>query len=225
MKAQTLLFITDISGYTKYIAGAGHEEGLRRAQDMLKIILQANTLKLQLCEIEGDAIFFYANGRNLPTATSLLHQIRKTYDAFYRYLSAHGLEHELGLKFFIHTGLCEEMPIGGRTKLFGLDVIKIHRLMKTVQDRIDYVLITEEAAAQLSLQLSHHDRGVAEFPHLGSIEYVVYDAHALVQEQEKPARIRAFTSILFDAIRTAQIEINRQIRTYSSLLYPLQRVV
>ena len=58
MKGQTLMLITDISGYTRFFTRVGHQEGLRRAQDLLQIIINTNTLGLKLCEGRR-CLFFY----------------------------------------------------------------------------------------------------------------------------------------------------------------------
>jgi hypothetical protein len=42
MKEQTLMLIVDINGYTRFLTRVGHEEGLKRAQDLLR-------LKVTLC--------------------------------------------------------------------------------------------------------------------------------------------------------------------------------
>ncbi len=182
----TLLLITDISGFTRFIASNDPESGMDHARRMLEIILKSNDLGLELCEIEGDAVFFYMR-KGMPGSESLIRQIRKTFRAFQDYLLDHSLQTELGVKFYVHAGNCQMLNIGGRSKIFGIDVIGIHRLLKGVSGELNYLLITKRAADLLGLDPRRSFEGCASYDHIGEIPYFLFDDNFLwVHPGEEP---------------------------------------
>lgn len=217
------MLITDISGYTRFFTRVGHEEGLQRAQDLLQIIINTNTLGLKLCEVEGDAVFFYTM-KNLPSRNGLMRQISKTYEAFNHYLSKHNLESELGIKFFVHTGICEEIRIAGRTKLYGMEVIKIHRLLKSITNKDDYMLITENAGTDLQFEAIDGANGGTEIPHIGMVNYAVYNEKFLQASGGETSLYHALVNGIHEAGTTLMTELIRQYRRYASLVSPLQEI-
>ena len=223
MKGQTLMLITDISGYTRFITRVGHEKGIQHAQDLLQIIINSNTLGLKLCEVEGDAVFFYAM-KELPSRKALMRQISRTYNAFNHYLSTQRLESELGIKFFVHTGICEEIRIGGRTKLYGMEVIKIHRLLKSITNTDDYMLITANAGGALQFETGEGVQGGAEFPHIGVVNYAVFNERFLQETAIEVSLYHTFINGIIEAANTLTAELSRQYRHYAALLNPLHEM-
>jgi len=221
MKAQTLMLITDISGYTRFITRVGHEEGVKRAQEMLQVIINANTLGLKLCEIEGDAVFFYT--MKIPSRISLLRQISRTYQAFSDYLANHHLENELGIKFFVHTGTCEEIKIGGRTKLYGTEVIKIHRLLKSITSKGDSLLVTKSALAALEFEPEDGLGGDTEFPYIGLVSYTTFQEEYLIKHL-KPSLYRAMGVSAKEVGALMISELGKQYRRYASIFHPLHEL-
>lgn len=57
--AKSLLFIPDISGFTKFVQTTEVEHSQHVIAELLEVLIEANTLNLELAEIEGDALFFY----------------------------------------------------------------------------------------------------------------------------------------------------------------------
>jgi hypothetical protein len=223
MKGQTLMLITDISGYTRFFTRVGHQEGLQRAQDLLRIIINTNTLGLKLCEVEGDAVFFYTM-KQLPSRNALMRQISKTYEAFNHYLATHHLEDELGIKFFVHTGMCEEIRIGGRTKLYGMEVIKIHRLLKSITNKDDYMLITDSAGMTLQFEAEDGVNGNTEIPHIGMVNYALYNDKFLQESTREPTLYHTLLAGISDAAMTLMHELSRQYRRYAALVNPLHEL-
>lgn len=215
------MLITDISGYTRFFTRVGHEEGLQRAQDLLQIIINSNSLGLKLCEVEGDAVFFYTM-KQLPSRNALMRQISRTYEAFNHYLATHHLEEELGIKFFVHTGICEEIRIAGRTKLYGMEVIKIHRLLKSITNKDDYMLITENAEKALDFEIEDGVHAGTEFPHIGLVNYALYNEKFLQQSAVERSWYHAFVDGLGEVGITMTTELSKQYRRYASVLYPFQ---
>lgn len=55
---QAFLFMPDISGFTQFVNKTEIEHSTHIIQELLEIIIDANELKMELIEIEGDAVFF-----------------------------------------------------------------------------------------------------------------------------------------------------------------------
>lgn len=74
MENKGLLFIPDISGFTRFVneTEIGHTRLI--IQELLETLINANQLGLDVSEIEGDAILFYKFGppRNLLNCTNRL---------------------------------------------------------------------------------------------------------------------------------------------------------
>ncbi|MDQ3019785.1 MAG: DUF2652 domain-containing protein [Bacteroidota bacterium] len=62
MENKGLLFIPDISGFTKFVneMEIGHSRLI--IQELLETMINANEIGLEISEIEGDAILFYKFG-------------------------------------------------------------------------------------------------------------------------------------------------------------------
>ena len=59
MENRGLLFIPDISGFTRFVTETeiGHSRLI--IQELLEVLINANESGLEVSEIEGDAILFY----------------------------------------------------------------------------------------------------------------------------------------------------------------------
>jgi len=161
---QAFLLIADISGYTQFMKL--HRMSVNHAKqvtvELLKALISATRSPLKLAELEGDAAFFYAvcpeDAAKLTTVlASLKTQVLEMFRAFYRAkdkLNALRLcmcdaclgVNDLRLKIVVHAGEVAIERIQSFEKLFGLDVIVVHRLLKSGLDMSDYVLITEPVA-------------------------------------------------------------------------------
>ena len=172
MPGRTLLLITDISGFTRFVSSRSAEEGVRMATEMLQIILRSNKLRLKLCEIEGDAVFLYSDKCDLRFE-QISKQVGNTFRKFQDYLFHHGLGDQLGIKFIVHAGDCPTIHIGGKKKLFGQDVIRIHRLLKRESGEMNYLLVTDSAAEFLG-EVPAGLKGNTEFEHLGTVHYRIF---------------------------------------------------
>lgn len=207
MKTQTLLLITDISGFTRFVAQSDPDTGIARAQEMLQIIVDSNDLGLELCEIEGDAVFFYLKS-GLPSFSRLLAQIRRTFAEFQAYLREHGLESALGIKFFIHVGHCQSITVGGHTKLFGLDVIMIHRLLKGRFKSSNYLLITSDASEVLCYDGSNAQHGSVQLEHIGIVDYMVLNEQMLSAGEPVIPRTDSLLEQVMTSIHSVVTEIS-----------------
>lgn len=55
---KSLLFIPDISGFTQFVKTTEIEHSQHVIAELLEVLIDANSLNLELAEIEGDALFF-----------------------------------------------------------------------------------------------------------------------------------------------------------------------
>jgi len=183
----TLLFIPDISGFTKFV----HETEISHSEhiitELLESLIDANEMELQISEIEGDAVLFYRKGKK-PTAAETLAQVQRMYIKFHVALRKYESQricqcgacvnsNGLSLKFIIHYGDISINQVKTRIKLFGKDLIVAHRLMKNEISLKEYVLITHQLINtcsswveidQVAWEKPSHGNGSYDF---GSIKY------------------------------------------------------
>ncbi len=147
MKAERegMIFIPDISGFTKFVHDTDIKQGKEITADLLSIILQANMLNLKVSEIEGDAILFYRYGP-LPTVKELISQYELMLIAFKKkLLEIHHLSAlDLSLKLIVHFGAIAEYKLYGFKKLYGEAIIEAHSLLKNGIASHNYILITND---------------------------------------------------------------------------------
>ncbi|MGI0016458.1 MAG: DUF2652 domain-containing protein, partial [Nitrososphaera sp.] len=160
MTHKALLVIADISGFTQFMKS--HENAANHAMpvgvvvELLRAVISAAAPPLKLAEVEGDAAFFYAMCKEDGDITRELAAIKKQVMSFFRtfYQTLHRLcafnpcvrnAQDLRLKVVIHAGEVAIEHIHGFDKLFGMDVILTHRLLKNSVPSQEYVLMTEAA--------------------------------------------------------------------------------
>lgn len=151
---QSLLFLPDISGFTKFVRNTEIEHSQHIISELLEALIDENTEELNLAEIEGDALFFYAI-ETMPAPDALFDQIRRMYNAFHRQIRRYETHRicqcgacstatNLRLKFFIHCGPVNLMKVKDTEKPFGATVIEAHRIMKNSVPIDEYILATNQ---------------------------------------------------------------------------------
>ncbi|HVI46367.1 MAG TPA: DUF2652 domain-containing protein [Chitinophaga sp.] len=153
MENKGLLFIPDISGFTRFVneIEIGHSQHIIR--QLLEVLINANEAGLEISEIEGDAILFYKFGTP-PDLPTLYRQVEKMFCEFHRHLNAY--EHNkicqcractsainLTLKVITHYGEFTTYQIKNFSKLIGKDVIVAHQLLKNEIPQHEYWLVTD----------------------------------------------------------------------------------
>ena len=150
---KALIFIPDISGFTQFVSQTEISHSQHIIQELLTILLESNQLKLDVSEVEGDAILFYRFGEP-PSSPELLAQIKKMFTAFHQHLKKYESHricncgacrtaHQLTIKFIAHYGDLAINKVQQFNKLFGKDVIVAHRLLKNDIDQHEYALFTD----------------------------------------------------------------------------------
>jgi uncharacterized protein DUF2652 len=153
MENQGLLFIPDISGFTRFVneTEIGHSRLI--IQELLEILINSNDMGLEVSEVEGDAILFYKFGES-PSLEELYKQVEKMFCAFHRHLMAYdNLRYcyckactaavHLTLKVITHHGEFTGYNVKNFSKLIGKDVIVAHQLLKNDIEQHEYWLITK----------------------------------------------------------------------------------
>ena len=140
MDNQGLLFIPDISGYTKFINNTEIEHSRYIIQELLEVLVNSNNINLKISEIEGDAILFYRFGI-APTEEEMYGQVQQMFCNFHKYIrqyderricpckACEGVK-DLTLKVITHHGEFSTYTVKEFSKLIGKDVIKAHQLLK-----------------------------------------------------------------------------------------------
>jgi hypothetical protein len=154
MDNKGLLFIPDISGFTKFI----HETEITHSrliiQELLEILINANHIGLEISEIEGDAILFYKFGAP-PDLKELYRQVQDMFIDFHRHLMAYDRSKYcqcvackravgLTLKVVTHYGEFAGYNVKNFNKLIGKDVIVAHQLLKNDIGQHEYWLVTKD---------------------------------------------------------------------------------
>jgi hypothetical protein len=153
MENQGLLFIPDISGFTRFVneTEIGHTRLI--IQELLEALINANQIGLEVSEIEGDAILFYRFGES-PDLKELYKQVEKMFCEFHRHLIAYDRSRycqckacasaiNLTLKVITHYGEFAGYNVKNFSKLIGKDVIVAHQLLKNEIEQHEYWLVTK----------------------------------------------------------------------------------
>lgn len=154
MDNKGLIFIPDISGFTRFVNATEIEHSRHIIQELLEVIINANDSGLEISEIEGDAVLFYKFG-DAPAAETLYSQVEKMFNQFHRYLAAYNQRRicqcracksavELTLKVITHYGEFTGYTVKNFSKLIGKDIILAHQLLKNDIEHHEYWLVTDK---------------------------------------------------------------------------------
>ncbi len=166
--AKSLLFIPDISGFTKFVQTTEVEHSQHVIAELLEVLIESNTQELELAEVEGDALFFYKEDEVL-SQERLLAQIETMFTAFHSHLklleknricpcNACATAPELQLKLVAHCGELQYLSVQSNRKPFGQEVIEAHRLLKNSVDSDNYALISKELASTIELPIYYYSK-------------------------------------------------------------------
>ena len=189
-----ILLIADISGFTRFMRlhaiATSHSRQI--VVRLLKAIVDASRTPLRLAELEGDAVFLWAPaGEDRKTDAEVRQQMLRFFAVFHQEVAALsalklcicdacvnvGL---LKLKQVLHVGDAAAERIDRFEKLFGFDVIVVHRMLKNTVPSSEYVLLSERAYAALpSLSDLPCERRVETFEGVGDVRTVLIGTDAL----------------------------------------------
>ena len=187
----TVLLIADISGYTKFMKqhtiASSHAKQI--IVKLLRAMMRAAKPPLKVAELEGDAVFFYARGKASDVdrmAAHVKHQIVELFAAFKKEL--HDIDslrtcscdacdhvHDLQLKQVMHAGNVDIARIERFEKLFGIDVILVHRMLKNSVPVHEYVMMTGPMFACVKDFFGlEPERRTESFEGVGEVETLVF---------------------------------------------------
>lgn len=165
---KSLLFLPDISGFTEFVQSTEKEHSQHVISELLEVLIEANSLGLELAEIEGDALFFYKENE-VPSLEQLLAQVETMFTTFYSHLklleknrvcpcNACSSAVNLELKIIAHIGELQFISVQNNRKPFGAEVIEVHRLMKNSIESDNYVLLSNELVEYIKLQKNYKSK-------------------------------------------------------------------
>jgi len=179
-----LLFVPDISGFTRFVQATEISHSRHIIEELLEKLLEANDIGLEVSELEGDAILFYRFG-DPPAAEEFFEQVQKMFIAFHDHLKLYKppslcpcgactTAHGLTLKIVSHYGEITLSHIRNHVKLFGQEVITVHRLLKNDMSHHEYALFTEALAQEwpqtITPDWAQPEEGSQEYD-VGTINY------------------------------------------------------
>lgn len=199
----TLLFIPDISGFTRFVTETEITHSQHIIEELLETLIDANEIGLEVSEIEGDAILFYRQGE-LPHASHLLAQVQRMFIAFHAHLKKYETHricqcgacytaNALKLKFVVHFGDVANKRVKEYSKLFGKEVIVVHRLLKNQIPLQEYALFTHPVKTACATWQQAEQTAWAvpeekeETYDVGTVDYCYFELAPLLQEVPEPA--------------------------------------
>jgi hypothetical protein len=180
MITKALYFIPDISGFTDFVNNTEVEHSIHIVSELLEILLDNNTIGLQLVEVEGDALFMYVT--DIPSYEKLTQQIKLMHEAFHKHTQVYDnlricncgsckTTTNLELKFLVHYGDLNFIKVKHIIKPYGSEVIKIHRLLKNNIPSKEYILFTKAVYELYKDDIDENWNKNTEFYDLKSLDY------------------------------------------------------
>ncbi len=177
-----------------------HKTSLAHAQDVVARLLEAvidAAPNLTLLEIEGDAAFFYAwptDIRDAASAQMAADQIVSMHRAFHTVRQnittlntcpcegCRGAQ-QLSVKFVAHLGEVAIQRVKRVSKLAGLDVILVHRMLKNTVPLPEYMLLSEPLFRLSDEKIRNHTRPLPqEFEGMGLVQTYFVDIQDVAAE-------------------------------------------
>lgn len=212
-----MFIIADISGYTEFLQDVEINHSEHVISGLLELLIDNNSIGMELIEIEGDALFFCRPGAP-PPMSELNGQILQWMRGFHGQLKSmeqhvycgcgacQGIS-KLGLKMVGHFGNYGEHSIKNRKKIMGRDIIQVHRMLKNSLGFYEYALLTdallERCGSAEGFEFSPHRE---RYEHLGEIRMQVLDLSWVRDDIPAPASTE-FNPVLENKL-SAEIRID-----------------
>lgn len=215
---EMFFIIADISGYTKFMLMSRteliHTQGI--ISDLLNAVITEIEIPLTIAKFEGDAIFMYAlkDGKHdwqlvKQMLASKLFAFIEAFDKKLHALAESNIcpcqaclgMNNLKLKVIAHYGNALKYQISGHTELSGVDVIIVHRLLKNNINVNKYVLLSQAAQEQLTIE-KPWQKTISSYPEdIGDIK--IY--YLALEEAEIKVKLNRFN--IFDMMRKVKYDL------------------
>ncbi|MDO5969510.1 DUF2652 domain-containing protein [Flavivirga aquimarina] len=175
MTQNAILFIPDISGFTEFVHHTDISHSRHIISELLELLIDTNTMDLELAEIEGDALFMY-KVENQVDVLDIEKQIEAMYLAFHTHIKRYEYQrichcgacssaYNLKIKFVVHYGDIEFIKVKDSKKPYGSHVIQVHRLLKNDIPLKEYALFTEnvQPVNEQNKLIAEYDFGTITF--------------------------------------------------------------
>ncbi len=201
---RVVILLADISGYTRFMVEnqttAVH--GQQCITFLIEALIREVDIPLRLQEIEGDALFLYAEDPGSePGWEQVLEQVPaklpRFFNAFYKSIVLANdatpcgcaicrNSDQLALKIIVHIGTAVFHKIGGFDKVSGPDVILAHRLLKNSIPDKEYLLMSEAAFRSIGHRMEgEFQSGRENYEQLGRINTFVRFNDDIKQRQRE----------------------------------------
>lgn len=211
MPLKSLLFVPDITGFTKFVNKTEIDHSQHIISELLENIIDSNLLNLEVSEVEGDAVLFYKEN-DVPSLDEVYDQAKKMFLNFHAHLKLYDRQRicqcgacssasELSLKFIVHSGEIGFTNIKNHRKPFGADIVLLHKLLKNNINYGEYILFSHHFLDDLESSENpvpsvNLESGVDDYTDIGLINYKfasLTDLHGQVPEPpplELPAKMK-----------------------------------
>lgn len=201
---QSLIFIPDITGFTKFVSETEVSHSQHIISELLEILIQSNNLKMKVSEVEGDAVLFYKLNE-VPSISDLLKQAERMFINFHNHLKEYEVRRicncgacagvsNLSLKVIVHQGEIGFTNVRNVTKPFGKELVLSHRLLKNSAESKEYLLLSYAFQDQLKIEKENlpdwaeiHD-GCSNYSNLGDVEFQYIPLSILRNQILKPQK-------------------------------------
>lgn len=196
MENSALIFIPDISGFTKFVTETEINHSQHIIKELIEVIVKSLSPGLIVSEIEGDAVLTYQFGKP-PSYSELTELAKKIFLNFHSQLRIIERDNvcscgackgssKLTLKFITHFGKLKEVEVANFKKLIGADLILAHRLLKNHIPLNEYLLLTEHffKAQKNSEKIDDTllTTNIEEFENFGKVETKYLDFSPFIDE-------------------------------------------
>jgi Protein of unknown function (DUF2652) len=182
-----LFVVPDICGFTNFITKAKIHHSREKISVLMESFLDSNILDLSVAEIEGDAIIFYGLNKNF-TLQEIIEECKYMFKTFNQRLvlisnknkckcGACAILKNLKLKIILHYGEVCKYMIKDYCKLFGQDLVLIHRLLKNEIPLREYLLFTDGFCENYGPNIEEHidwakkKQGSTQYKVIGKVNY------------------------------------------------------
>jgi hypothetical protein len=210
---RALLVIADIGGYTQFMKL--HRMSTAHAQEntdrLLRAVIDAAP-RLRLVDLEGDAAFFYVSEPEDEEVASTIAGLAAAMQRAFRerrqrlealsvcFCEACEQIGRLRVKFVSHLGDVVRQSGRRSTKIAGVDVILVHRMLKNDVPVPEYLLMTDPVVQRVEPELVARTHSIEqELEGLGPHTLHYLDLEQLTEELPPPPRPRLARKLLYTA--------------------------